>query len=62
MKTSRRLVHHTASAPRRESSMMQCGSVTGAFTVYKDFPTYTSGMYHHARGSELGGHAIMIFG
>ena len=42
--------------------MMQYGSVTGAFTVYEDFPTYTSGVYHHVSGSELGGHAIKIFG
>ena len=43
-----------------QQDMMQYGSVTDAFTVY--FPTYTSGVYHHASGSELGGHAIMIFG
>lgn len=45
-----------------QQDMMQYGSVTGAFTVYEDFPTYTSGVYHHVSGSELGGHAIKIFG
>ena len=40
---------------------MQYGSVTGAFIVYEDFPTYTNGVYHHVSGSELGGHAIKIF-
>merc|ERR1712107_129041 len=45
-----------------QQDMMQYGSVTGAFTVYEDSPTYTSGVYHHVSGSELGGHAIKIFG
>ena len=45
-----------------QQDMMQYGSVTDAFTVYEDFPTYTSGVYHHVSGSELGGHAIKIFG
>ena len=45
-----------------QEDMIQYGSVTGAFTVYEDFPTYTSGVYHHVSGSELGGHAIKIFG
>ena len=38
-----------------QQDMRQYGPVTGGFTVYKNFPTYTS-------GSELGGHAIKIFG
>ena len=38
-----------------QQDMRQNGSVIGAFDVYKNFPTYTS-------GSELGGHAIKIFG
>lgn len=38
------------------------GSVTGAFTVYADFPTYKSGVYHHVKGDALGGHAIKIMG
>jgi hypothetical protein len=36
--------------------------VTAAFTVYDDFLTYTSGVYQHTTGSELGGHAIEIIG
>ena len=51
-----------STAERIQQDMMQYGSVTGTFTVYKDFPTYTSGVCHHTSGSELGGHAIMIFG
>ena len=45
-----------------QQDMIQCGSITCAFTVYEDFPTYTGGVYHHVSGSELGGHAINIFG
>merc|ERR1712050_761525 len=45
-----------------QSDMMKYGSVTGAFTVYADFPTYRSGVYKHTTGSALGGHAIKIMG
>eukprot|EP00948_MAST-09A_sp_MAST-9A-sp1_P002052 g2052.t1 len=38
------------------------GPVTGAFTVYGDFPSYKSGVYTHQSGSMLGGHAIKIMG
>ena len=38
------------------------GTVTAAFTVYEDFLSYTSGVYVHKYGEELGGHAIKIFG
>jgi len=39
------------------------GPVTGAFSVYSDFPTYKSGVYTKTAGSSmLGGHAIKIFG
>ena len=38
------------------------GTVTAAFTVYEDFLSYTSGVYVHRYGEELGGHAIKIFG
>ena len=30
--------------------------------MYEDFPTYTSGVYHHVSTSELGGHVVKIFG
>lgn len=45
-----------------QSDIMQYGSVTAAFTVYSDFPTYKSGVYKHTTGSQLGGHAIKILG
>ena len=45
-----------------QEDMIQFGSVTVAFTVYEDFPTYTSGVYHYVNGSKLDGHVIKIFG
>lgn len=44
------------------SEIMRYGSVTAAFTVYADFPTYKTGVYKHVSGAELGGHAIKIQG
>jgi len=44
------------------AEIMAHGPVTGAFTVYADFPSYRSGVYKHVSGSELGGHAIKILG
>ena len=41
---------------------MEHGSVEAAFEVYSDFPTYTTGVYHHVSGSYLGGHAIKMMG
>jgi len=55
--------HYSLSSVEKiQEDMMQYGSVTGAFTVYADFPTYKSGVYHHTTGSELGGHAIKMMG
>lgn len=45
-----------------KNDIYQYGPVTGAFTVYEDFPTYKSGVYQHTTGSELGGHAIKVIG
>ena len=38
------------------------GPVEASFTVYNDFPTYSSGVYQHVSGSALGGHAIKMLG
>jgi len=38
------------------------GPCEGAFTVYDDFLSYTSGIYHHVTGSYDGGHAIKVLG
>lgn len=45
-----------------QTEIMTHGPVEAAFTVYSDFPTYKSGVYHHTSGSALGGHAIKIVG
>ena len=33
-----------------------------AFTVYADFMSYSSGIYHHVTGSYEGGHAVKLIG
>jgi cathepsin B len=45
-----------------QTEIMTHGPVEAAFTVYNDFLTYKSGVYHHTTGSALGGHAIKIVG
>lgn len=45
-----------------QTEIMTNGPVEAAFTVYSDFPTYKSGVYHHTTGGALGGHAIKIVG
>jgi len=43
--------------------IMTNGPVTGTFSVYSDFPTYSSGVYTKSAGASfLGGHAIKIMG
>lgn len=45
-----------------KQDLVKFGSVTAAFTVYEDFPTYKSGIYKHTSGAALGGHAVKIVG
>lgn len=45
-----------------QKAIMQGGPVETAFTVYEDFATYTSGVYHHVSGSVEGAHAVRIVG
>jgi len=45
-----------------QADMVQYGSATAAFTVYDDFPTYKSGVYHKTSNNQLGGHAIKLLG
>ena len=42
--------------------LQSTGPVSAAFSVYDDFPTYSSGVYTHQSGSLLGGHAVLIVG
>lgn len=44
------------------TELMTNGPVEAAFTVYEDFVSYKSGVYHHVSGSALGGHAIKVIG
>jgi cathepsin B len=41
---------------------MKNGPVQTAFSVFEDFLSYTSGVYQHAHGQEVGGHAVKIVG
>lgn len=48
-----------------QEDIMKYGPVTGAFTVYESFETYTSGVWSYdaaTAGAELGGHAIKVIG
>ena len=45
-----------------QREIMEEGPVTAAFTVYQDFLTYAGGVYQHAAGTPLGGHAVKIIG
>jgi len=45
-----------------QTEIMTYGTVSAAFTVYSDFPTYKSGVYKHTTNEALGGHAIAIIG
>jgi len=45
-----------------KADIYKYGTVTAAFTVYEDFPTYKSGVYQHTTGKALGGHAIKLIG
>jgi cathepsin B len=45
-----------------QAAIIAGGPVQTAFTVYQDFMSYSSGVYVHKTGSELGGHAVKIIG
>lgn len=44
------------------NELMTNGPVEAAFTVYADFVSYKSGVYHHVSGAALGGHAVKLLG
>jgi len=44
------------------TEIMTNGPVEAAFSVYADFLTYKTGVYHHTSGALLGGHAVKILG
>jgi len=45
-----------------QQEIMKNGPVVFTFTVYEDFVTYSSGVYEHKKGKELGGHAVRAIG
>jgi cathepsin B len=51
-----------ASVEKIQTEIMTNGPVEVAFSVYADFLTYKSGVYHHTSGSMLGGHAVKMLG
>jgi len=55
--------YSVASDPTQiQQEILTNGPVEVAFTVYADFEQYTSGVYQHVSGEELGGHAVKILG
>jgi len=52
----------SASVEKIQTEIMTNGPVEVAFSVYADFLTYKSGVYHHTSGSMLGGHAVKMLG
>lgn len=45
-----------------QREIMENGPVSAAFNVYQDFLTYEGGVYQHASGMPLGGHAVKLIG
>ncbi|MBL2462909.1 peptidase C1, partial [Klebsiella pneumoniae] len=45
-----------------QAEIVATGPIEAAFTVYQDFMSYTSGVYIHTWGSQLGGHAVKMLG
>lgn len=45
-----------------QREIMEKGPISVAFTVYEDFEAYSSGVYQHESGRNLGGHAVKMIG
>ncbi|CAG2110844.1 unnamed protein product, partial [Medioppia subpectinata] len=45
-----------------QQDIQKHGPVVAGFSVYTDFLTYKSGVYHHVTGKMEGGHAVKILG
>jgi cathepsin B len=56
-------IYGVGSLPSKiQTEIMTKGPVQAMFTVYSDFLSYKSGVYHHVTGQELGGHSVKIVG
>ena len=45
-----------------QRELMEKGTLSVSMTVYEDFEAYSSGVYQHKTGRNLGGHAIKMVG
>lgn len=45
-----------------QKELMEKGTLSVSMTVYEDFEAYSSGVYQHKTGKNLGGHAIKMVG
>ena len=61
-KTKGQRAYGVSSPSQMQAEIMKNGPLAVAFTVYADFPTYKSGVYHHVSGGMLGGHAVEMIG
>ncbi|KAF0983960.1 hypothetical protein FDP41_007875 [Naegleria fowleri] len=53
---------HVIGVSNAENELYEYGPIQTGFTVYRDFMSYKSGVYHHVSGEALGGHAVKIVG
>ena len=56
------LVYQVNYAPTMMAEIVKNGPFEVSFSVYEDFMTYKSGVYHHTHGDYLGGHAVKVVG
>lgn len=53
---------YSVKAADMQKELMEKGTLSVAMTVYEDFEAYSSGVYQHVTGKNLGGHAIKMIG
>jgi len=51
-----------ATVEEMQNELFNNGPIEVAFSVYRDFLTYKTGVYHHTTGGLLGGHAVKAIG
>jgi C1A family cysteine protease len=51
-----------SSMAERKEAIAERGPVVGGLMVFQDFYQYRSGIYRHASGGQMGGHAISVVG
>lgn len=55
-------LHHLNSYQEAKNYLTTTGPIACGFTVYTDFFSYHTGVYHHVSGVVEGGHCVMIVG